>query len=149
MYADAKNGNEFELAKITFLLLVNGLTQSSEPIVSAANKLPHNQYELINVYFYLYDKEHNDTLLSTANLTMCIIEKFLCLTNQNRKQISKDLANSPFKNTPLKKTDTNNNKLDDSDAKEIQIRIIFLRVGDIDTLNEKFFAEILGNQLLN
>lgn len=27
--------------------------------------------------------------------------------------------------------------------KEVQIRIIFLRVGDIDTLNEKFFAEIL------
>lgn len=27
--------------------------------------------------------------------------------------------------------------------KEVEIRIIFLRIGDIDTLNEKFFAEIL------
>lgn len=27
--------------------------------------------------------------------------------------------------------------------REVQIRIIFLRVGEIDTLNEKFFAEIL------
>lgn len=27
--------------------------------------------------------------------------------------------------------------------KEVEIRIIFLRIGDIDTLNERFFAEIL------
>lgn len=143
LYSDAKNGNEFELAKLAFLLLVNGLNESSEPILAAANKLPHNQYELINVYYYMYDKEHNDTLLSAANLSMCIIEKFLCLTSQNRKQIIKDLSNTPLKSSPLKKTD-NNSKTDEADPKEIQIRIIFLRVGDIDTLNEKFFAEILG-----
>lgn len=28
-------------------------------------------------------------------------------------------------------------------VKEVEIRIIFLRIGDIDTLNERFFAEIL------
>ena len=28
-------------------------------------------------------------------------------------------------------------------AREVQIRVIFLRIGDIDTLNEKFYAEIL------
>ena len=27
--------------------------------------------------------------------------------------------------------------------REIEIRVIFLRIGDIDTLNEKFFAEVL------
>jgi hypothetical protein len=30
-----------------------------------------------------------------------------------------------------------------SSAKEVQVRIIFLRIGEIDTLNEKFYAEIL------
>lgn len=29
------------------------------------------------------------------------------------------------------------------EPREVQVRVIFLRVGDIDTLNEKFFAEIL------
>lgn len=30
-----------------------------------------------------------------------------------------------------------------SNSREVQLRIIFLRIGEIDTLNEKFFAEIL------
>ena len=41
----------------------------------------------------------------------------------------------------------NNIKLENSTisnyVRQVQIRVIFLRVGEIDTLNEKFFAEIL------
>ncbi|CAF0706853.1 unnamed protein product [Brachionus calyciflorus] len=36
-----------------------------------------------------------------------------------------------------------NCNLNATESREVQIRIIFLRVGEIDTLNEKFFAEIL------
>lgn len=39
---------------------------------------------------------------------------------------------------PVNSQDNSNQK-----PREVEIRVIFLRIGDIDTLNEKFFAEIL------
>lgn len=127
---------------------------NSEPVTNASSRLPQNQFELINIYFYLYEKEHDESLLSTANLSMCLIEKFLCMTSQNRKVLSKELSNSGFRGSNhqfnnLKKNDKTS-KLEsiDADPKEVQIRLIFLRVGDIDTLNEKFFAEILGSYII-
>ena len=154
MYAEAQECNEFELAKIALILLINGLVSKSEPVSIAANKLPHNQYELINIYFYMFEKEHDESMLSSANLSLCLIEKFLCLTGQNRKLLGKELSSSAFQGSNhqfnnVKKTDKSS-KIDsmDTDPKEVQIRLIFLRVGDIDTLNEKFFAEILGNFII-
>lgn len=127
------------MAKICLVLLINGFLNSSDSsIVSAANKLPPNQYELINIYFYLYEKEHTESLLSNPNLSMCLIEKFLCLTSQNRKSISKELPSISSKLLLNAK-----GELETSNPKEIQIRIIFLRVGEVDTVNEKYFAEIL------
>lgn len=84
-YNAAKQADEFELAKIAFILIIYGVQNEIKDIFDACESLDTNQYSLIDIFYNLLQRDKHRSLPTEVKL----YEEFLCLTTKNQKSLGK------------------------------------------------------------
>ena len=89
-YERAMQGDEFELAKIAYIILTHGTSFEVKEINESFEKLEKSQCDIIESFYYLTNRNN----LKFPPKSVKPYEEFLCMQNSARRSISKEFKNA-------------------------------------------------------
>ena len=89
-YEKAMQGDEFELAKIAYIILTHGSSFEVKEINESFEKLEKPQCDIIESFYCLMNRDN----LKFPPKSIKLYEEFLCMANSTRRSISKEFKNA-------------------------------------------------------
>ena len=89
-YERAVQGDEFELAKIAYIILAHGSSYEVREINESFEKLEKPQCDIMDSFYWLIDQHK----LKFPPKSIKLYEEFLCMPSSTRRSISKEFKNA-------------------------------------------------------
>lgn len=93
-YELAKNGNDFELAKIALIILINGASRDLKEFIDSSDKLDESCYSTLQSFYSLCEVQK----LNIPPKIIKIYDEFIISNNNTRRSISKLFVFDQFYN---------------------------------------------------